>query len=294
MPALDTRLDDLAERAQFSALVGVELAVRELHQAGIAGDLTEPRKRREDFDLRFAHALLFDIAHHALANLAEDLLVEDGLLLAERNDDLLFDLLREVGRDVLLEAPKDKGLDDFSELLGGFLITAIDRPRIRLFEALEPAQQSGRDEIEDAPDLAQAVLDRRSRQGEPTVGFEPLRRARGLAERILNVLRLIEDGVAEIELGKELLIAPKQRIARHHHVGVIELVTEIKAIRALPRDRLHGRRELLDLADPVGHDRRRRDNEMEALLLALALRPEKKRDRLKRLSETHIVGQDST
>src|SRR5690554_2976107 len=208
MATLDARRDDLAEGAELPAHIGVEFAVGELHQARIASDLPEPRERRKDLDLRFAHALLLDVAHDALPHLAEDLLVEDGLLVAKRDDDLLLDLLGEVCRDVLFEPAEDEGLDDLTELLRGLIIAAIDRPRIILFKALEPAEEPRRDEIEDAPDLAQAVFDGRTCEREPALGLEAFCGPRGLAHRVLNMLRLIEDRVAEIKLSEQLFIAP--------------------------------------------------------------------------------------
>ena len=57
------------------------------------------------------------------------------------------------------------------------------------------------------------------------------------------------------------------------------------------------RRELVHLAQPVGHDARRRDDErLELFALALDLRVlaldrEQQRDRLDGLAETHVVGE---
>ena len=66
----------------------------------------------------------------------------------------------------------------------------------------------------------------------------------------------------------------------------------LAAVRSLPDDRLEARRELVDLALPVRDDGGRRDHEIE-LLLILALGPEQQRDRLNRLTEAHVVGENA-
>ena len=106
------------------------------------------------------------------------------------------------------------------------------------------------------------------------------------------MLRLVQDHVAKVERLQQLLVAAKQRVAGDHHVGLFELGRALTAIRPLPHHCLEPWRELGDLAFPVRHDRGRRDHEVE-LALVLALRPEEQRDRLNRLTEAHVVGEDA-
>ena len=181
------------------------------------------------------------------------------------------------------------------------LIARVDRARVALLELVERAEEAGAHEVEDRPDLGEAVLDRRAGQREAAIGLEALRRARRRAERVLDVLRLVEDRVAEIELREDLLVAAEERVARDDDVGVLELVGALLAIAAVPDDVLERRRELVELALPVRDDARRRDDERLELLLAVGLRVlldralhgEEQRDRLDRLSETHVVGEDA-
>ncbi len=135
--AVDRFVDDLAERAELAAVVRVEVGVWQLHQPRIARDLSQPGERGENLNLRLADALLFDLAEDALANLTKDLLVELGLLLRERHDHLLLDLVRQVLGDVALHAPHDERLDRRPQSIGGLHVSAVDGPRNALLEHLE-------------------------------------------------------------------------------------------------------------------------------------------------------------
>ena len=65
-------------------------------------------------------------------------------------------------------------------------------------------------------------------------GAQPLGGARGGAHRVLDVLRLVEDRVGEVELFEDLLVAAEERVARDDDVGVFELVGLLFALGAVP------------------------------------------------------------
>ena len=157
----------------------------------------------------------------------------------------------------------------------------------------------GDDEVEDRPDLAEAVLDGRAAERQPPVGPEALGGARRGAQRVLDLLRLVDDDVAPVDLLEHLLVAAEERVARHDHVGVLELVLPLPALGAVPERVAQRRGEAVHLAQPVGHDaRRRHDERLEGLALALDLRVlglhgEQQRERLHGLAEAHVVGENA-
>ena len=109
------------------------------------------------------------------------------------------------------------------------------------------------------------------------------------------MLSLVEDHVVEADLLEELLVASHQRIAGDDDVELVQLLAHRVAVGPMPDHRLERGRELLDLHQPVRHDRGRRDHDVhEVLILVLGLEPEEQRDRLDRLTEAHVVGQDAT
>src|SRR5690606_14205905 len=288
----DGLADQLAQGAQLAAVLVAEVAALELHQARVAGYLAQAGERGEDLDLRLGDALLVDLGQDALADLGEDLLVEHGLIVLEGHDHLLLDLLGQVSGDVRLEAAQDEGADGRAQARHRLLVATLDGPRHLLFVGLEAAEQPRRDEVEDAPDLAEAILDGRARQGEEPLARELLGRAGRVAHRVLDVRRLVEDDVAQAEAREQPLVPAQERVARDHHVGRLEGLAALFTVRALPDDGLEARRELLDLAGPVGHDRGRGDDEGELALL-LALGPGQERDGLQGLTEAHVVGEDA-
>ena len=209
-------------------------STREAEEARVARRLTEPREAGEDLDVALRHALTLDLAHDLRAHFLEDRRVERRLLAGELAELIGLDLLGEILRDLGLRAAEDERVDRGAEALGGLLIARVDGTRVTLLELVERAEQAGADEVEDRPDLGEAILDRRAGEREAALGLEALGGARRGAERVLDVLRLVEDRVAEIELGEELLVATEQRVARDHDVGVVELVGALLAIGAVP------------------------------------------------------------
>ena len=136
-------------------------------------------------------------------------------------------------------------------------------------------------------------------QRQPPVGLQALGGARRRAQRVLDLLRLVDDHVAPRDLLQHLFVPAEKRVARDHHVGVLELVLALLPLGAVPERVAQRRRELVDLAQPVGdHARRRHDERLEGLALAfdlrvLVLHREKQRQRLHGLAEPHVVGQDA-
>ena len=118
--------------------------------------------------------------------IVDRLLVERGLLAAQQAERLHFGLVRQVRDDALvgLHAPQDVGAHQLAQRAVG-----IVRPLGELLdeagELLGRSQQSGIDEVEDRPEVAEPVLDRRAGQGDARVGLELLDRLVCLAAGFL-------------------------------------------------------------------------------------------------------------
>jgi hypothetical protein len=96
-------------------------------------------------------------------------LVDDRCSPREIADLIGLDLLGEVLGDLVLGAPQDERVDRRAQPLRRLVVALLDRASEALLELVERAEQPRRDEVEDAPDLGQAVLDRRAGEGEPTL-----------------------------------------------------------------------------------------------------------------------------
>ncbi len=291
-------LDEIAQRDELAGVLVAELA-RKPEEARVAGRLAKTGQASEDLDLAAGESLALHLAHDLGAHFLEDGRVERRLFARELAELVGLDLLRQVARHFGLRSTQDEGVDRRAQALGGALVSGVDRPGVALLELVEGTEETRRDEVEDRPDLAQAVLDGCPAQGETTIRAQALGRARRGAQRVLDLLGLVDDDVAPVDLLEHLLVAPQERVARDDHVGVLELVLPLAALGPVPEGMAQRRREAVHLAEPVGHDARGGDDErLERLALALDLRVlvlhgEQQGERLDRLAEPHVVGQDA-
>ena len=67
--------------------------------------------------------------------------------------------------------------------------------------------------------------------------LQALGRAGRRAQRVLDLLRLVDDDVAPVDLLEHLLVAPQERVARDDDVGVLELVLPLAGARRRARAR---------------------------------------------------------
>ena len=167
------------------------------------------------------------------------------------------------------------------------------RLELRL-EVLAALEVTGHEEVEDRPEFGQAVLDRRSREREGGICLELFYRLRRLRRGVLDLLRLVEEDMAEMLLLVEVDVTAQHVVRRDDDVGVLQSGRKSRlAFRLCAGDdgSLELGRELFDFFEPVVHQRRRRDDEGGRPPF-LAVR-EQKGDDLQGLAESHVVGEDA-
>ena len=140
------------------------------------------------------------------------LLVERRLLAAQGAEGLHLGLVGQVGDDALvgLEAAQDVGTHQIAQRRVRVLRPvgeALDEGR----ELLGRAQQAGIDEVEDRPQVAEPVLDRRAGERDARVGLERLDGLGLLGRRILDRLGLVEDGQPPARRSRARARAPASR-----------------------------------------------------------------------------------
>ena len=119
--------------------------------------------------------------------LVEHRLVEADLLGRHRAVIELVDLVGQFGRDLRLALRPAEQQDAVQRPQGGFAVARHlgDERRTRPDEA-------GVGEIEDRPQVAEPVLDRRAGERDARAGRDPPELLGGLARRVLDRLRLVE------------------------------------------------------------------------------------------------------
>lgn len=125
------------------------------------------------------------------------------------------------------------------------------------------------EEVEQTPQLHQVVLQRCSRQEQPSLGFESKERLPSLTPEILNVMRLIQDHVHPALPPKYVLIRKNDLIARDAHLPRVlglpadSLLLSLLLVAVVGEDFETGE-ELLELHLPVEDYGRWDDDEMLA------------------------------
>ncbi len=120
-------------------------------------------------------------------------LVQPRLHVAERTVGLHLSLVGQIGNDALvaLQAPQDVGLHQVAQGRVVRMLVLFEAAR-EAAECLAGTQQSGANEIEQRPQIAQPVLYRRAGEREPHAALQGLDRLRLTRCRILDGLRFIE------------------------------------------------------------------------------------------------------
>ncbi|MNL21589.1 hypothetical protein D3C87_1428870 [compost metagenome] len=93
-------------------------------------------------------------------------------------------------------------------------------------------------------------------------------------------------------LRQHVEVAPQQRVARDHHVRRGDLLEQVAAPRAVQDQALEVGREARELLLPVEDDRGGRDQQRRPLVPGCLL-AQQEGDRLDRLAQAHVVGEDA-
>ena len=230
-----------------------------------------------------------------LLRLHEPCVVDLPLLVGHLVRHLALDLVGQFFEHVLLEAAQDERRDVAQEVGARVRIFGAYDGRFELrLEVLAALEVAGHEEVEDRPEFGQAVLDRRARESEGGIRPELFYRLCRLRRGVFDLLRLVEEDMAEMLLFVEVDVAAQHVVRRDDDVGVLESGRKSRlAFRFCAGDdgSFELGRELFNLFEPVVHQRRRRDDEGGRLSL-LAVR-EQKGDDLQGLAESHVVGEDA-
>ena len=157
------------------------------------------------------------------------------------------------------------------------------------------AEIAGLDEIHDAPQIEQAVFQRRAGERDFIFAFQLLHRLRDLRAGIFDELRLVQNHRAERKFLQLLQIAPEQRVIRHDQIVLRNLFAQIVPRRAaFEHEHFQVRREFFRFAPPVVQNGRGTNHERRLVIFfVLLLQPREPRQSLQRFSETHVVGENS-
>ncbi len=215
--------------------------------------------------------------------------VEFPLAFGELAVEPLFDSVGQILRDCFYRRRSMMGRMRLEMKRAGRLRGAA----VVLLEKLAAIGQiAGVDKFHDAPEIEEAVLERRAGEGELVNGAEGLGRLGDHRFGIFDVLRLVEDDGAEGKFLEGGEVAAQERVVGDDEVVLRNHLAQTVAVLAggEEEDFLAGR-ELGRLALPVEDDAGRADDEAGdgAFLLAHELEPG---ERLDGFAKAHVVGEE--
>ena len=284
--------DELAQAREFAAVVGVPGRVAEPLRGVVANLLEAHQERQHDALARDAVGRF-----ERCAEVLDRALIERCLRRAQRAPGLELGLVGQVGNHpfVGLQAAQDVRANQIAQRA---VVLVLRQAPGEVAEDLARSEQSGVSEVEDRPQVRQAILDRRPGQRDSRIGLELLDLPRLPGSRVLDRLRFVDDRQAPVDCF-ERRQANERPVARHHQIEVGELRrVEFAQARRRHRRRVgdeqpQAGRKAFGLGRPVGHQRGGDDQQAGAARrrLLLAFDDQQQREDLDRLAESHVVGQ---
>ena len=264
-------------------------------ELGVVAELLQLAEHREHGAAAVEPALvLLDLRQPAV----DDRLVEARLLdrqvAADLGDRDRRELQVDLGR--VLRPAEDERPDERAQALEGMGVAPhLDRAREAPLERLARPEQPWVDQLHDRPELPEVVLDRRARERERPVAGNAPQGAVALRPGVLHVLRLVQEQAVPRDRREEVGVAGRDVVGRDDDVVARRRGEERRA--AEPRrpvvdvDAQAGR-EPGDLAPPLLRRRSSGRRRAWGRSRGAPVAPRRARDRLHRLAEPHVVGED--
>eukprot|EP00754_Rhynchopus_humris_P013967 Rhum_TRINITY_DN14357_c21_g1::Rhum_TRINITY_DN14357_c21_g1_i1::g.84184::m.84184 len=182
----------------------------------------------------------------------------------------------------------------------------VDGHLERLSKGGQVAELAGVDEVEERPQFAELVLQRRPREHDPVRRRKLFDGTGCEGARVADVVSLVEDDVVELDdVGvreqPNLLAHPVVRREQDGVAGVQRLQQRLPVVRPVRRGRerarrvqahdAHLRHPLVELPHPLRHERHRAHHDHRTLQQAAPVQPRDEGRNLHRLPHPHLVAQ---
>ena len=245
-------------RQQRVELRGRHVLVPRIDQPGMARRLAQAQQRLEHVHLRLLQPVARDAPEQRRPIVVPQLVVQLALHPTQIAVQRQLGARRQLRRHLRLRAPQDERTDAAREDLDRAAVLLRGRPAMPR-EGGRGAEQAGVQELEQAPQLAEMVLDRRAAQRQPVLRANQPRGLRRRRVRVLDRLRLVEDRVLELDVLQQQRVAPQRAVAGEDDVVAADAID--RAVRAAEVQHAELRREARGLFLPVEDDRPRHDDE---------------------------------
>ena len=192
-----------------------------IDQPGMAGRLAQAQQRLQHVHLRLLQPVARDAPEQRRSVVVAQLVVQLALRAHQIAVHRQLRPRRQLRRDLRLRAPQDERADAAREHVDRAAVLLRRRPAMPR-EGGRGAEQAGIQELEQAPQLAEVVLDRRPAQRQPVLRADQPRGLGRRRVRVLDRLRLVEDRVLELDVLEEQRVAPQRAVAGEDDVVVAD------------------------------------------------------------------------
>ena len=167
---------------------------------------------------------------------------------------------RQLRRHLLLRPPQDERPQPARQQRQHPVVSGPARGARRR-EERRRAEHARIQEVEQAPQLAEVVLDRRAAEREPVIRLEQSRRLGRAGARVLDRLRLVQDRVVERDLLQVTDVPAQRAVGGQDDVVLGDAVEGVAPAAAGEIEHAQRRREARRFLLPVEHERPRHDDE---------------------------------
>src|SRR3954451_23991937 len=160
-------VEQLAQLVEQQLALGARHVAARIDERGMTCRLPQPQQRLEDLHPRLLDAAFADASEERGAVVISELVVEFFLLPFELAVERLLGALRQLGGDLLFRPAEDQRTQRAGQRVAAFgrCVARGERP----LEPARVAEESRIEELEEAPQLAEVVLDRRAAEREPVL-----------------------------------------------------------------------------------------------------------------------------
>ncbi|MNJ42383.1 hypothetical protein D3C77_373530 [compost metagenome] len=179
-------------------------------------------------------------------------------------------------------------------MLQALVVTlTFDRRAVVAIEALGIAQPTRQQEMEQRPQLAQVVFQRRAAQAQALAGFELARGLGSLAARAFDVLGLVEDQHMQHQAFEVFQVLGQQRVGGQQQVVVLQFVEVFAPAQAMQGQDAQAGGEALRFVLPIGDQAGGHHHHGRMVQTSGVFLGKQVCQGLQGLAQAHVVGEDA-
>ncbi|MCY1405538.1 hypothetical protein D9M71_207770 [compost metagenome] len=291
-PAFDEQFVEHFQQA--GELAGSCPAGGALQQARIAADLAQLEQRIEDDEVAGLQALALDFLANLPVHRQPHGFVEVALRLAQLDPVGDLALRRQFGGDLFLFSAQQEGFDPRIEVRQPLAVVEfLDGRAVEPGELAARAEPAGHQQVEQRPQLAQVVFQRRAGHAQALARLQSAGGHGGLAGGGLDVLRLVEDQQVQRLLAQDFDIPRQQGVGGEDQVVALQIGEIAMPPRSVQGQHAQAGSEACGFVLPVGDQAGGHQHQCRVIQPTRFFLHKDVGQRLQGLAQAHVVAEDA-